>query len=202
MQPSQPSGPAVVGLVLAAGAGTRMGRPKALMTTDAGTPWVAIAAGTLRDAGCDPVLVVLGAAADAATALVPAWAHIVVAEDWADGMAASLRRGLEAAAGPAAGPAPVAALVTLVDLPDASSAAAGRVLAAGGAATAVDALARAAYRGRPGHPVLIGRAHWAPLLAALAGDVGARTYLTANGALEVECGDLGDGRDVDTQPAS
>jgi hypothetical protein len=45
--------------------------------------------------------------------------------------------------------------------------------------------------------VLIGRDHVAPILATVAGDVGARPYLLANGATRVECGDLWDGADVD-----
>ncbi|MWC00434.1 nucleotidyltransferase family protein, partial [Agromyces sp. MMS17-SY077] len=59
------------------------------------------------------------------------------------------------------------------------------------------ALARATYRGLPGHPVLLGRDHWAPLAAALHGDRGAGPYLVAQGALAVECGDLATGADRD-----
>ena len=169
-----------------------MGRPKALVRDDAGRAWVALACGLLRDAGCDPVVVVLGAEAATAAALVPDWARVAVAEDWADGMSASLRHGLDAVAATDAD----AVLVTLVDLPAATTAAAGRVLAETGPAGAA-ALARATYRGRPGHPVLIGRSHWPALRASLAGDAGAGRYLVEHHAVEVECGDLGGGDDVD-----
>ena len=67
-----------------------------------------------------------------------------------------------------------------------------RVLPAGAAA-----LVRATYSGRPGHPVLIGRDHWAPVAATAGGDSGAREYLLARGVVECECGDLATGRDVD-----
>ncbi|WP_316296356.1 NTP transferase domain-containing protein, partial [Clavibacter michiganensis] len=60
----------IAGVVLAAGAGTRYGGPKALATHPDGTPWLATAIRALADAGCSPVLVVLGARADEAEALL------------------------------------------------------------------------------------------------------------------------------------
>jgi CTP:molybdopterin cytidylyltransferase MocA len=62
-------------------------------------------------------------------------------------------------------------------------------------------LRQARFAGRPGHPVVIGRAHWAALRAGLRGDSGAREYLAANGVQPVDCDDLGTGVDVDTPPA-
>jgi CTP:molybdopterin cytidylyltransferase MocA len=60
-------------------------------------------------------------------------------------------------------------------------------------------LARAAYAGRPGHPVLLGRAHWAGVAAAAVGDAGARGYLAGRADVRlVECGDLATPDDVDT----
>ena len=47
----------------------------------------------LRAAGCAPVLVALGAAADEARGLVPADADIVIVEDWPEGLSASLAPG-------------------------------------------------------------------------------------------------------------
>ncbi|WP_254058196.1 nucleotidyltransferase family protein, partial [Clavibacter michiganensis] len=93
----------IAGVVLAAGAGTRYGGPKALATHPDGTPWLATAIRALADAGCSPVLVVLGARADEAEALLttlPESAHALVvrADDWALGMSASLRAALRAAA--------------------------------------------------------------------------------------------------------
>lgn len=181
----------VDGLLLAAGAGTRMGRPKALVVGDDGTPWLVAALGRLHDGGCRRVTVVLGAAAaEAATLMEGADAQVVVAADWAEGMSASLRTGLAAL-----DPDADAALVTLVDLPDVTADVIGRVVAA---ATGPDVLARAAYDGTPGHPVLIGRAHWAGVIATATGDHGARHYLKPREVVQVECGDLATGRDVDT----
>ena len=54
------------GLLLAAGAGRRMGMPKALVRDDAGEPWLVRGVRALRDGGCDAVTVVLGAGAEEA----------------------------------------------------------------------------------------------------------------------------------------
>jgi CTP:molybdopterin cytidylyltransferase MocA len=171
-----------------------MGSPKALLRAPDGSPLVAVAVDRLRLAGCGSVSVVLGAAAEQAAALVPSGAHPVVAERWTEGMGASLRRGLEGLEATGA----VAALVTLVDLPDVDVAVMDRVLDVweqdGGRP---DALLRATYAGKPGHPVLLGRAHWPALVATLAGDSGAQGYLAARKVHEVSCEDLATGRDVD-----
>jgi CTP:molybdopterin cytidylyltransferase MocA len=180
------------GLLLAAGAGTRMGRPKALVDG-----WLTRAVDSLESAGCDGVTVVLGAGADEASALLAdagVEVHQVVAADWAEGMGASLRAGLAALDdGPDHGPDAV--VVTLVDLPDVGAEVVRRVLA-GPVGTAT--LRRAAYDGTPGHPVLIGRDHWAGVADAADGDRGARDYLAAHPTGLVECGDLASGVDVDS----
>ena len=187
----------VRGLLLAAGAGTRMGRPKALVTDPDGTPWLSRSVDALLRGGCGAVTVVLGAAADEAATLVPEGpVATVVAADWAAGMGSSLRAGLTALADdPAA-----AVLVSLVDLPDVGREVVRRVLAAGG--DGPQALARAAYDGTPGHPVLIGRDHWAAVAESATGDSGARDYLARHDVRLVECGDLATGRDVDSSPES
>jgi len=61
------------------------------------------------------------------------------------------------------------------------------------------ALARATYDGRPGHPVLLGRDHWAGVVQTAVGDYGARAYLADRDVTLVECGDLATGRDVDSR---
>jgi CTP:molybdopterin cytidylyltransferase MocA len=178
------------GLLLAAGAGRRMGTPKALVHDPDGASWLRRSVGALLDGGCDPVHVVLGAAADEARTLLADLAvEVVVADDWDEGMGASLRAGLLAVGDPDS------VLVSLVDLPDVGSAVVARVLAAG---TGRTTLARAAYDGVPGHPVLIGADHLAPLVETARGDVGARPYLAAHDVALVECGDLATGADRDT----
>ncbi|OIJ24985.1 molybdopterin-guanine dinucleotide biosynthesis protein MobA [Nocardioides luteus] len=160
-----------------------MGTPKALVDD-----WLVRSVTVLREGGCDDVTVVLGASADAARALLPADQRVVVAEDWDEGMGASLRVGLEAL-----GPDVEAAVVHLVDLPDVGADVVARVVSTASAA----GLARAAYHGVPGHPVLIGRDHWTGVIEAAVGDQGARGYLKTHDVRLVECGDLAGGNDVD-----
>lgn len=194
--------PEIVGLVLAAGAGRRMGTPKALLHDADGTPRTLVAARGLLEAGCREVVVVLGAAAAEAEVLLRAERRPeevvtpVVAADWAAGMGLSLRAGLQAVA--PARESVAAALVMLVDLPDVGAAVHRRVVTrwrAGGSSS--DSLLRATYAGTPGHPVLLGREHWVPLAAELGGDAGAQRYLVRHRVRSVTCEDLASGRDVD-----
>lgn len=181
-----------IGLVLAAGAGRRYGMPKALVPG-----WLERAVEVLTEGGCAGVRVVLGAEADRARSLMPAHVEITEAEDWLEGMAASLRAGLrDLASSP---PEVTGAVLHLVDLPDVTPAVVQRVLAAG--ADADDALVRALYEGEPGHPVLIGRARWADVIATATGDAGARSYLLEHPHVGVECADLATGADVDRPSA-
>jgi CTP:molybdopterin cytidylyltransferase MocA len=183
----------VEGLLLAAGAGRRMGMPKALVTDERGS-WLVRGVTTLVDGGCRRVTVVLGAEAERATALLddlPVPPRIVLAEDWAEGMGASLRIGMLACADSTDG----CILVSLVDLPDLVPEVVARV---GRAQLSPHVLARAAYDGVPGHPVLFGRDHWPGVLETARGDQGARAYLAGRDVELVECGDLATGRDVDS----
>jgi nicotine blue oxidoreductase len=184
------SPPPVAGLLLAAGAGRRFGGPKALVELD-GEPLVLRALRTLTAAGCRPVRVVVGAAADQVRALLPDPELAVPAADWATGMGASLRAGL---ASLETADQPAAALVHLVDLPWVGP----DVLARLAAHATPEIVARAAYDGVPGHPVLLGRRWWGEVADGARGDRGARDWLAARDDLTlIECGDLGSGRDVD-----
>lgn len=184
------------GVLLAAGAGSRMGMPKALVVGADREPWLARGVRVLSEAGCEPTVVVLGARAEEAEDLLPGGVPVTVgiAEDWQSGLSASLRRGLEVAA---TFDDVDAVVITLVDLPDLGADAIRRV-ASVPPGDARASLRQAHYAGRPGHPVLIGRDHWLPLRRSLTGDSGARTYLGAHGAETVDCSDLGSGRDVDS----
>ncbi|WP_425828009.1 nucleotidyltransferase family protein [Streptomyces fractus] len=185
----------VAGLLLAAGGGRRLGgRPKALLQ-HRGRPLVEHAVRTLRAGGCDPVHVVLGAAAgDVRARAVLEGCQVTENPDWEEGMGSSLRAGLGALADTSAS----AALVLLVDQPGIGAAAVARVLAAYDSPAT---LAAAAYGGERGHPVLFGRDHWTGIAASASGDRGARAYLKERaGVLElVECGDIAEAYDIDTE---
>jgi CTP:molybdopterin cytidylyltransferase MocA len=169
-----------VGLVLAAGEGRRFGGPKQLARVD-GRPLVEHALAAV--AALDRVVVVLGAHAGEIRAGADlTGAEVVVCEEWAEGMGASLRTGIAAARDAEE------VVVVLADQPFITPAAVERVRAAPGDG------ARATYGGAPGHPVVLRRG----LLARageLRGDAGFRGVAMG----EVECGDLADPRDIDTQ---
>ena len=184
---------AIAGIVLAAGGGRRFGGPKAVAEVG-GERLVDRGCRVLREGGCAPVVAVLGAA----VVPVPGADEVVVNPAWAEGLGSSLRAGLAARALTA--PDVVAAVLVLADQPWLTPSAV-RAVALGATASS---LVMAAYageadeaRGGRGHPVLLGRDHWAGVRELARGDVGARPYLRAHAAgvevVEVE----GSAADVD-----
>ena len=90
--------PPIAAVVLAAGGSTRLGRPKQLVPID-GEPLVRRAARAALDAGCRPVMVVIGAEADAVGAAVADLPVLRVGNPrWADGVGTSIACGVSAAA--------------------------------------------------------------------------------------------------------
>lgn len=204
-----PSGGTVAGLVLAAGSGRRLGRPKVELTLD-GSTFLERAVGALRDGGCNPVLVT----ADGRHAPLLRSSHhlgqqlgqqlgngpgdrrqqVVVLEidDAELGMSRSLVSGFAALT-----PEPVeAVVVTLVDTPLVGASHVARLLAAHRAGASV---AACTWDGARRTPVLLARAHWAAAAALAEGDTGARPFLVAHPELvvPVPCDDLGPWSDVD-----
>ncbi|MBP6995695.1 MAG: NTP transferase domain-containing protein [Phycicoccus sp.] len=169
-----------------------MGGPKALLPRPDGRAAVAEAISRVREAGCDPVAVVVGAAADEVTRAVGEAAFVVSSPDWETGMGASFRAGLRWAT--TLSTSVNAVLVTLVDLPDVGADVYARLRAA---AVGPETLARATYDGTPGHPVVLGREHWAAATRGAMGDRGARAYLDIAPVTLIECADLATGRDTD-----
>jgi len=178
--------------VLAAGSGRRLGRPKALLRHQ-GQLLVEAAARTLQQAGCDPTVVVVGAAADRVQAeaeLGPA--TVVVNRAWSTGLGSSLRTGLAALDGTAAD----AVVLVPVDMPGLTVEAVRQVAAL----PYRDALVCGTYDGRRGYPMLLGQAHWGGVTTLANADVGVRPYLLARAAqvTEVACDQLAKAGDVDT----
>ena len=180
----------IAGLVLAAGAGTRFGGPVKQLAPLRGRPLLEYAVeAMLAVPSVDPVLVVLGHAADEILrAAELGEAEVVVCHGWARGQSASLRCGLAALAGADA------VVVTLGDQPFITP----QVIAGAlGQLEGYDAV-RAVYGGTPGHPVVLG-----PRVVAAAGelegDQGARDLLSRFRVKRWEAGHLASAADVDTQ---
>ncbi|MET9793990.1 nucleotidyltransferase family protein [Nocardiopsis alba] len=182
---SERRGP-VAGLLLAAGSGSRLGPPKALVELG-GERLVDRGVRMLAEGGCAPVLVVLGAADTRVEA-----ALTVHNTDWSSGMGSSVRAGIDAL------PDSVdAVLVALADQPLVTPAAVRRLVEAyeQGARAAV-----ATYNGNPRNPVLLGREHWSTVYSMAERDVGARPFLRAYSHLvtSVSCDDIASPEDIDT----
>ncbi len=184
----------MAGVLLAAGEGSRFGRPKALVEFD-GVTLAQRGVDLLRAGGADPVLVVTGAAP-----VQLSGTYSVHNPDWRTGMGSSLRAALRALSqeqGESLAPDAGAVVVALADQPLIGAQAVTRLIAAyrGGATVAV-----AAYDGRPRNPVLLAREHWPEVIAMATGDQGARPFLRARPDLVtlVECADTGSPDDIDT----
>lgn len=183
--------PPCAGLVLAAGEGSRLGRPKALVEVG-GELLVDRSVRVAREAGCDPVVVVVGAQArQVVRRAVLDDAVAVVNDDWPDGMGSSLRVGLRALTELGA----AAAVVLLVDQPRVTADVVRRVLSAPPAPAVA-----ASYGGRPGNPVRLDATIWPEVCALAVGDTGARAWMRAHPerVQVVACDDLGSDVDIDT----
>jgi nicotine blue oxidoreductase len=183
-------------VLLAAGAGTRLGLgPKALLPFR-GRTLVEVLAGVLLDGGCRDVVVVLGADAARVVENADLAAYTVVQNpDWQTGMGGSFRRGV------AAPTTRDHVLMALVDQPGLTQETVARLLGhhRPGRVTA------AAYRSadgilRRGHPLLLDATLRAQAAESAAGDAGARLFLQEHPELVdlVDCGDQSAGGDVDT----
>jgi molybdenum cofactor cytidylyltransferase len=198
----------IAGVVLAAGGASRFGSPKQLAELE-GRPLLQHAIDAVLDvAAVDPVVVVLGASAERVREAVVLGrarhategesgaasfraARPVVCHDWAEGMAASLRCGVEAV-----GDADWL-IVTLGDQPRVTSEVIAAIADEAASAPAGVTAIRTVYDGVPGHPVALSRA-MLPGVAKLRGDVGARELLGSASVRTFEAGRLCDPVDVDT----
>lgn len=190
----------IAGLVLAAGGGSRFGRPKAEIVVG-GRRLVDHAAESCVRAGLSPVVVILGAALLTPMPLAEgpdgqaAEVRLVENTEWTTGMASSLKAGLAVLQ---ADLDVEAVVVTLVDTPSVGAEHLSRIASAlrVGATAAV-----ATYEGRARTPAGLTREVWADVASAVAGDEGARGWLRAHPRLvsDVECADLGPWTDIDTR---
>ncbi len=181
----------IAGVVLAAGASSRMGRPKALLPID-GRPAGERVAATLRSGGCDPVVVVVGRHAAEIRAGADLTACTVVDHaGWAAGRTSSLAAGLGALPGGV-----TAAVLALVDMPYVRAATVRALVAAAALASRPEVVVPV-HGGRSGHPVLLHAALF-PAIRALPGDTPLRELLRTRRRLDLPVDDPGVLVDLDT----
>jgi molybdenum cofactor cytidylyltransferase len=193
----------VAAIVLAAGASSRFraaagasGPATKLVATRRGEALVRHVVRAALASSARPVVVVTGFARDevvaALDALPVAYAHNA---DFSTGLASSLRTGVAALPGSAAG-----AVVLLGDMPDVSAAAIDALIEAFQGIPSASAVAPV-FDGERGNPVLISRALF-PGVAALKGDAGARKLLASrDDVVELPMDDAAVAFDVDTPDA-
>jgi molybdenum cofactor cytidylyltransferase len=180
MEGIMPDAMRIAAVVLAAGASRRLGSPKQLAMLGAET-LLERAVRVAGEAGCSPVIVVLGAEAELVLQGLPEVAVPVRNEQWMEGMGASIRAGVEACEGVAEG-----VVVMTCDQP-AVTVGHLRLLMDGGEIRA------SRYAGRNGVPGFFPKKHFGELMS-LKGDRGARELLASAETVELEYGEL----DVDT----
>jgi len=187
----------ISGIVLAAGASTRMGQAKAsLPLGQMGETVLSRVVRTLIDGGVPDIVVVAGAHIDAVRAAMPRHetrARVIENTGWQRGQLSSLVSGLDAIDAPLL----EAALVTLVDVPLVHASTVAAVIEAWRRTRAP--IVRPALGERHGHPVIFDRSVFADLRSADL-DTGAKAVfaLHRDRIVNVEVDDAGAFEDIDT----
>ncbi|MCL7455871.1 nucleotidyltransferase family protein [Micromonospora sp. MSM11] len=179
-------------MIIAAGGGRRIGGPEALLHQGE-KPLVSQMIDTMTEAGCERIVVVLGAAADQVRETADlSRTTVVVNRAWGTGVGSSIRAGLAALDDDGI----EAVVVVPVDMPGLTAAAVRRVVAL----PYPDVLVCATYDGLRGYPMLFGRRHWSGIATLASADVGARPYLLAHKdqIVDISCDSVADGSRVDT----
>lgn len=159
-------GERVAGIVLAAGASTRMPGSSKLVRPFGASTVVAQVAETALAAGLAPVAVVTGHEGDRVASCLEGLDVVLVENPRCRlGLTTSLQAGLRAVGGP---PEAQAAVVLLGDEPGVNRSAILSVLRAWRSSRRP--LVRTRYRDRPGHPVLVDRAVFSAALGLPAGE--------------------------------
>ena len=208
----------IAGVVLAAGASTRLGAPKQLVTDADGETLVHRAARQLVDSGCAPVFVIVGAARDSVIPALDALPVVAIAnEEWTEGVASSIRSAVAAARAyqqstgmqrgdthehdvAASDDIPDTAidalLLTTCDMPTVGVAHLRALAAAyiGGAIRVASRYVTPDGSDTVGIPAIVGAREW-PFLEALRGDRGAKSLFLEEGTVTVNL--VGGSFDID-----
>ena len=173
-----------VGLILAAGSGSRLGTPKASLVVG-GQRLVDHAINNFTSAGVSEIYVVLGAWQG-----VVEGAHVIVNENWQDGMASSLKIGLEHIS---KNTAATDVTISLVDLPGMTPDAIREVVQSS------HDIVVGTFAGKPGHPVKFAKKYWNEISESATGDMGARNFLKGRDDVHfIPLDHLATGKDIDT----
>lgn len=167
-------------IVLAAGASTRLGRPKQLLRIE-GEPLLRRTARLAVEAGCSPAYVVLGFEAEPMRRELAdlAGVAVVLNKDWQEGMGSSLRAGMEAVRN--LEPQPDAVLLLVCDQPRLTADHLRRLLAQHKEAQTADGvrITASVYARRAGVPAIFSGKLFGDL-AHSSGDRGARNLIRAH----------------------
>ena len=173
-----------VGLILAAGSGSRLGTPKASLVVG-GQRLVDRAINNFTAAGISEIYVVLGA-----------WqaelqgAHVIINQNWQEGMGSSLKIGLEHISKIATA---TDVTISLVDLPGMTAEAIREIVESS------HDIVVGTFAGKPGHPVKFARKHWSEISQSATGDIGARNFLKGRDDVHfIPLDLLATGKDIDT----
>jgi CTP:molybdopterin cytidylyltransferase MocA len=174
----------IAAVILAAGASSRLGRPKQLVTLSGETLLERVIRAA-REAGCAPIVVILGANRTEILANIQLGDALhAINDQWREGVASSIRLGvhiLENVAKEAGG-----VLLMACDQPAVTASHLRLLIIA-------DQVRASRYAGRNGVPAYFPRKHFAELMG-LTGDAGARTLLAHAPSEELVHGEL----DIDT----
>ena len=165
-----------VGLILAAGSGSRLGTPKASLVVG-GHRLVDRAVNNFVSAGITEIYVVQGA-------------HVIVNENWQEGMGSSLRIGLEHIS---IIESATDVTISLVDLPGMTPDAIREIM------QCPKDIVVGTFSGKPGHPVKFAKKYWSEVSQCAQGDVGARNFLKGRDDVHyIPLDELASGKDIDT----